>query len=1282
MVGFILISSFQLIIYSQEEAFSLQNKADKRIIINSTFSSNTQIQPFTSVKPISGLAISSNITLNSDSSLVRITLLDEQHYEYLVCETYPLQSGSNSLSLKDFAEETANLNNIIPNALKIELVDATIYLKEIATSRKEKLMVRAKIDRLRQQNEEKINKINENIRRKGGKWMAGETSVSKLSYEEKKQLFGGRVPNLQGFEYYIGGIFVMPGTFEGETDRQSQTAQSPQANVTPYAEEFSWRNRHGQDWVTPVKSQRSCGSCWAFAVTGATELLVNLYYNQHLDLDLSEQDAISCSGAGTCNGGSPEKTSDYYSTEGVVDEDCFPYMASNLPCSDKCNNPAEIIKTGGKIDFMRDSEDALKALIISGPVSGGCSIWSHAMTLVGYKTIQEGDEIYLRSCNQNIWITIPANDPLIGKIAWQFKNSLSTYWGDMGYAYLVTEITNIYRTFLVLGPVTSLNLGDSDIACTDADGDGYYTWGIGAKPAHCPPCPDQPDGDDSDPCAGPMDEYGHIHFFTPSPVVQDITILEGETVPDLWAEGENVIWYSDKKKTTVLHTGNSFATGQSSLGIYTYYVTQTLAGCESDVTPVTLMIKIHVPPPDVESITIYPGESTPTLFAQGYNIKWYGDINNPLYDPWDRQSYATIKIGDQLWMAENLKTTKYNNGSRISLVTDSEEWNTNGPAYCWYNNDEATYKADYGALYNWYTVNPADNGKRNICPVGWQVPTDIEWRTLTTYLGGPDIAGGKLKETGTSHWKSPNTGADNSSGFTALPGGCRFYDGDFGNILYGGSWWSSTCKDNYNAYKLSLIRSDGQARHETCVKQYGQSLRCILNPSEPLASGNYYKPVYELPGTYIYYVTQTISGFESPADTVMFKILSEIPAPETENITVCENNQVPDLIAKGNDIKWYDDPQLTLLLNTGDTLTTGQISPGTYIYYVTQSFSGYESPPDTVVLTIRPIPEAPISHDLSVCEGETNQNLNATGENIKWYSDSTLTNLLYTGDIFSTGQTEPGIYRYFVTQTISDCESPAVPVLLTIKNLPAVPVAEDLFVCEGQPIPDLTAIGENLRWYSDSTLANLLHSGNSYTSDHTEPGTYTYYATQSIFSCESPGVPARLIIHPNPVIELGKDTVIRLNEKITFGPFIEDYNYFWSNGSDSPDIVIYGYDIGLGSHIISVVVTDSNVCQEYDTIRLTVINPSNITLSETNGSIKIYPNPNYGLFNIEFSELSDESILVKIINQNGEEIYNHRIYIEDTNRTLLLNVSFLPNGIYYVKFITKKKQYFGKLFLQ
>ncbi len=188
----------------------------------------------------------------------------------------------------------------------------------------------------------------------------------------------------------------------------------------------------------------------------------------------------------------------------------------------------------------------------------------------------------------------------------------------------------------------------------------------------------------------------------------------------------------------------------------------------------------------------------------------------------DGNIYHAVTIGTQVWMVENLKTTRYNDGSAIPLDTNSSTWGglTTG-AYCWYN-DSATYGSTYGALYNWYAVS---TGK--LAPTGWHVPTDSEWTVLTTYLGGLSVAGGPLKEAGTAHWASPNTGATNSSGFSALPGGFRNFTGTFNYIGSNGYWWSSTANGASASWTRGMSCNDAVAYSFNYNNVSGVSVRCV-----------------------------------------------------------------------------------------------------------------------------------------------------------------------------------------------------------------------------------------------------------------------------------------------------------------------------------------------------------------------------------------------------------------------------------------------------------------------
>jgi uncharacterized protein (TIGR02145 family) len=191
----------------------------------------------------------------------------------------------------------------------------------------------------------------------------------------------------------------------------------------------------------------------------------------------------------------------------------------------------------------------------------------------------------------------------------------------------------------------------------------------------------------------------------------------------------------------------------------------------------------------------------------------------------DGNVYKTVTIGKQVWMVENLKTTKYNDGKTIPLVSDNAAWtDLSTPAYCWNNNSATANKNTYGALYNWYTINT-----NKLCPKGWHVPTNAEWTTLTTYLGGEGVAGGKLKETGTTHWKRPNTVATNSSGFTARAGGGRYEDGKFYDLGSKGYWWSSTEEGEANAWCFELQYAIRSINRLGSKKPAGWSIRCLRN---------------------------------------------------------------------------------------------------------------------------------------------------------------------------------------------------------------------------------------------------------------------------------------------------------------------------------------------------------------------------------------------------------------------------------------------------------------------
>ena len=194
----------------------------------------------------------------------------------------------------------------------------------------------------------------------------------------------------------------------------------------------------------------------------------------------------------------------------------------------------------------------------------------------------------------------------------------------------------------------------------------------------------------------------------------------------------------------------------------------------------------------------------------------------------DGNVYKTVKIGDQWWMAENLKVAHYRNGAVIPNLSDDEEWDNENGACCNYEND-TTNVGIYGLLYNWFAVNDS----RNIGPEGWHVPTDADWQKLLDFLGGDSLAGGKMKSIGTLQggdglWHAPNQGATNESGFSAQPGGYRYSHGVFDGIGRVSYFWSSTESSHGTAWHRYLYNGNSIVyRYDSGWKQAGYSVRCV-----------------------------------------------------------------------------------------------------------------------------------------------------------------------------------------------------------------------------------------------------------------------------------------------------------------------------------------------------------------------------------------------------------------------------------------------------------------------
>jgi uncharacterized protein (TIGR02145 family) len=308
--------------------------------------------------------------------------------------------------------------------------------------------------------------------------------------------------------------------------------------------------------------------------------------------------------------------------------------------------------------------------------------------------------------------------------------------------------------------------------------------------------------------------YGNQVTFTTSATVPSLTTTNAFSITQTTARSGGNITSDGGSSVTVrgvcwdIISNPTIASSKTSDGTGTGTYTSTITGLSAGVT---------------YFIRAYSTNSFGTSY--GNEVSFITSSIGSTITDIDGNSYNTVTIGSQIWMAENLKTTKYNDGTVIPLVSDGLAWSAStSNAYCWYNNDGPTYINIYGALYNWYTLNTG-----NVCPAGWHIPTDAEWTTLTTYLLGESAAGGKLKESGNSHWSSPNTGATNETGFSARPGGVRNGSGAFGSIGYGGYCWTSTAFNTSDAWYRGMNYYDSWVDRNYNNKRVGFSVRCLKN---------------------------------------------------------------------------------------------------------------------------------------------------------------------------------------------------------------------------------------------------------------------------------------------------------------------------------------------------------------------------------------------------------------------------------------------------------------------
>ncbi len=523
-MGLLLMMPFSLSA-QQRNPFRALAEENRSQQIRRTLSASDTIS-LEGLETIYSLSIDATIHQPKEASLIRIILEDDKCNQYLVAESNWFINDTIDVTLDHYCEETAMLSGgLNPKRLIIYLSDgAQLTLHDIYVS-SDDFGKGSCIEVKRNQAEVIVQKINQYNEKHCKLWRAGLTTNSLQSFHEREQIKCAR-NDISEDSYISNIIYYAQGIYEIGERQNNRTRTSSQ-----YSPSFRWDKRHGRNWMTIPKNQWDSGWCVCFATCSVLEALMNLQYNDTLNLNLSEADIAFNNNKQPYKMGTQMYRGLWVAkNNGVIDEASYPFVPDSTqgwPAQrPEWNELIQISNYNSYYPSISGTEGLKNILINRGPCVSGYP--GHAMALVGYDIVTE-DDIYI-VYNSSGRIEGTDYEDLLGEEFWIFKDNYfehpdpyfpTIYGTHSGYQYIIFhDVTKFQSVCYVIGALTSQNYNSNDIVCKDMDGDGYFNWGIGPKPTHCPTwVPNEPDGDDSDATIGPMDEYGYCANISPDSTI-------------------------------------------------------------------------------------------------------------------------------------------------------------------------------------------------------------------------------------------------------------------------------------------------------------------------------------------------------------------------------------------------------------------------------------------------------------------------------------------------------------------------------------------------------------------------------------------------------------------------------------------------------------------------------------------------------------------------------------------------------------------------------------------